>query len=267
MSFLDALPERYRLILCDIWGCVHDGARLYPGAADRLLEWRSQGRCVVLITNAPRTADAVEQLLSSLDLPRGAWDFVVSSGEAGIEALTAIDQPVGFVGTRADRAILEGRGIRIAEADDFRHVAAVGFGDGLWDGEELRADLEGWAGRGVRLHCLNPDRVVVHRGKRLPCAGLIADAYEALGGEVAWYGKPFKPIYDHALARAGGPAPAEVLVIGDGLPTDMLGAARMGFDAVFVTGGIHEGEPFPEGFATENGLDGWRPVAVVSTLG
>ena len=34
MSFFDALDARYRLILCDIWGVVHDGVNLYPGAAE-----------------------------------------------------------------------------------------------------------------------------------------------------------------------------------------------------------------------------------------
>ena len=40
----------------------------------------------------------------------------------------------------------------------------------------------------------------------------------------------------------------------------------MGFDAVFVSGGIHAGEPFPEDFAERNGLPGWKPVAVVEGL-
>ena len=57
-----------------------------------------------------------------------------------------------------------------------------------------------------------------------------------------------------------------MLAVGDGLQTDMLGAARMGFDAVFVTGGIHAGEPFPEDFAERNGLRDWQPVAVVDGL-
>ncbi|QNP46815.1 hypothetical protein H9L14_07180 [Sphingomonas sediminicola] len=69
MSYLDALPERYRVILCDIWGVVHDGVNLYPGAAERLLQWRSEGRTVILITNAPRTAEAVESQLARIGLP------------------------------------------------------------------------------------------------------------------------------------------------------------------------------------------------------
>ena len=34
-----------------------------------------------------------------------------------------------------------------------------------------------------------------------------------------------------------------MLAIGDGLPTDMLGAARYGIDAIYVSHGIHAGEP------------------------
>ncbi len=56
---------------------------------------------------------------------------------------------------------------------------------------------------------------------------------------MTWYGKPHPAIYEHALHRAGDPPSDEVLAVGDGLQTDILGAARMGFDAVFVSGGIH----------------------------
>jgi HAD superfamily hydrolase (TIGR01459 family) len=116
------------------------------------------------------------------------------------------------------------------------------------------------------MHCLNPDRVVVRGGVPEACAGAIADLYQAIGGRVTWYGKPHAAIYRHALHRAGDPPTDEVLAVGDGLQTDILGAARLGFDAIFVTGGIHAGEPFPEGFAAEYGLGDWRPVAVVGSL-
>src|SRR4051794_36733531 len=127
MSALDSLDPKYRLVLCDVWGVVHDGVHLYPDAAARLCQWRGEGRYVILITNAPRTADAVTKQLERLGLPRESWDAIATSGEAGIEALNALGHPVGFVGTAGDRAILEGRGVRIAEDDAFTDLACTGI--------------------------------------------------------------------------------------------------------------------------------------------
>jgi HAD superfamily hydrolase (TIGR01459 family) len=266
VSYLDALPERYRVILCDVWGVVHDGVTLYPCAADRLLQWRGEGRLVILITNAPRTAEAVERQLGRIGLPREAWDGIATSGEAGIAALKLLERPVGFVGTASDRAVLEGRGIGITDTDDFTDLACSGLDGRRREVDDYVPDLERWAARGVTMHCLNPDRLVIRGSVPEPCAGAIADVYEALGGQVIWYGKPYPAIYQHALHLAGDPPREAVLAVGDGLQTDILGAARMGFDAVFVTGGINEGEPFPADFAAKYGFGDWQPVAVVDSL-
>jgi HAD superfamily hydrolase (TIGR01459 family) len=266
VSVLDSLDSRYRLILCDIWGVIHDGIRLYPGAEKRLHQWRREGRCIGLITNAPRTQQAVEQQLDGFGLARDAYQFVATSGEAGIEALTTLGRAVGFLGTAADRAILEGRGVVIADGNDFSDLACTGMKEGSPDASDYSADLNRWAERGVTMHCLNPDRVVMRGKVREACAGAIADLYEGLGGKVIWYGKPHDAIYAHTLHRAGNPPREAVLAIGDGLQTDMLGAARQGFDAVFVTGGIHEGEPFPHNFAAVHGLNDWQPLGVVEGL-
>ena len=87
MSFWDELDPKYSVILCDIWGVVHDGVHLYPNAPQRLREWRTQGRKVILITNAPRTSEAVEAQLGRIGLPRDCWDGIATSGEAGINAI------------------------------------------------------------------------------------------------------------------------------------------------------------------------------------
>jgi HAD superfamily hydrolase (TIGR01459 family) len=266
MTFWETLDPKYRLILCDVWGVVHDGVHVYPGVAERLRGWREDGRFVVLITNAPRTADAVERQLGRIGLPRDAFDAVATSGEAGIEALNALGRPVGFLGTAADRANLEGRNVSIADGETFTDLACTGLEETRRRVEDYRADLERWADRDVHMHCLNPDRLVVRGGVAEPCAGAIADIYQGLGGRVTWYGKPHEAIYRHALHLAGDPPSDEVLAVGDALRTDALGAARLEFDFVFVTGGIHAGEPFPEDFAAQNGLGDWQPVAVVDGL-
>jgi ribonucleotide monophosphatase NagD (HAD superfamily) len=91
--------------------------------------------------------------------------------------------------------------------------------------------------------------------------------YEALGGRVAWYGKPHAAIYRHALGLAGDPPLGEVLAIGDGPITDMLCAARFGIDAIFISHGINAGAPLPADFAALHDLGDWRPLATFAGLG
>jgi HAD superfamily hydrolase (TIGR01459 family) len=265
MSFWDGLDPKYSVILCDIWGVVHDGVRLYPSAEQRLRQWRERGRSVILITNAPRTAEAVEAQLIRIGLPRDCWDGVSTSGEAGIAVIKTLHHPTGFLGTRQDRAILEDHGLAFVE-EGFTDIAVTGLDDERDHVDEYRGQLEAWADGDVLFHCFNPDRVVVRGGVPEPCAGALADAYEAMGGRVEWYGKPHHAIYDYAMSLAGNPPKEAVLVVGDALVTDMLGAANQGFDAVFIQGGIHAGEAFPDTLAPQYGLDDWSPVAVVDSL-
>jgi HAD superfamily hydrolase (TIGR01459 family) len=263
---LDAVEGDYRVILCDIWGCIHDGVTLYRGASERLERWRSDGRTIILITNAPRTSEAVAGQLVRLGLDESRWDGIATSGEAGIACLKQMARPVGFIGSAADRAILEGRGVRIAEGEDFDELACTGLDETRHKVENYAEQLRPLARRKVAMHCLNPDLVVIRGGRPEPCAGAIAELYIHLGGKVEYYGKPYPAIYRHAMQLAGHPPRESVLAIGDALDTDMLGAALMGFDCVFVAGGIHRGEGIPADFGPANGLGDWQPVAVVDGL-
>ena len=265
MSFWEGLDPRYSVIFCDIWGVVHDGVQLYPFAEERLRGWQAEGRKVILITNAPRTAEAVAAQLIHIGLPRDCWDGISTSGEAGIAVIKAFQHPTGFLGTRQDRRILEGHGLTFVDKG-FTDVAVTGLDDERDQSEDYRNQLEDWAASSVLFHCFNPDRLVVRGGVAELCAGALADLYEVLGGQVEWYGKPHHAIYDFAMTLAGNPPTESVLAVGDALVTDMLGAARQGFDAVFVQGGIHAGEPFPHDFAMQNDLGDWAPVAVVDSL-
>jgi len=113
--------------------------------------------------------------------------------------------------------------------------------------DDYRARLELMLKRKLFMVCGNPD-VVVERGDRLVyCAGSIADLYATLGGEVLYAGKPYRPIYDLALAKAEAAAGRKVplkrvLAIGDSVRTDLKGARTVGVDFLFVTSGIHAEE-------------------------
>lgn len=251
-----ALPERYRLILCDLWGCVHDGWRVLDGVAETLAIWKEQGRTILFVTNAPRSAAAIRTQLDCLGLDPALDRGIVTAGEAGLAAVRG--RPVGFCGTADDRRDLEAGGLIIAERN-FTELACAGLAKGETV-DDYAERLAEWRKADVLLHCLNPDRLAPHMGEMMVCAGALADVYEALGGRVTWYGKPYPAIYDHALRLAGNPDKAEVLAVGDGLRTDMDGAAAFGIDALYVSGGLHAGE-------VPSFMDGWRPIGTVETIG
>ena len=46
MQSIGAVPElvgRYDAVLCDVWGVLHDGRAVFPGAPDALIELRAAG--------------------------------------------------------------------------------------------------------------------------------------------------------------------------------------------------------------------------------
>jgi ribonucleotide monophosphatase NagD (HAD superfamily) len=95
--------------------------------------------------------------------------------------------------------------------------------------------------------CVNPDEKVERGSRIVYCAGAIARAYEALGGEVSYAGKPFRPIYDLALdsgckLRGGTVAKERILAIGDGVATDIAGAGDFGIRSVFIASGVYVGD-------------------------
>jgi HAD superfamily hydrolase (TIGR01459 family) len=244
------LAPGYDVLLCDVWGVVHNGLAAFPAAADALARFRAGGGTVVLITNAPRPSDAIVRMLDRLRVPGEAYDGIVSSGDVtrGIVE-SRRGQSVFHLGPARDLPIFAGLDVAFAPVGSADYVVCSGlFDDTTETPDSYRDMLAAMRARALFMVCANPD-VVVERGETLVyCAGALADRYAALGGEVLYCGKPHAPIYAAALAKAaacrGGAAaaPARVLAIGDSVRTDLTGATGYGLDCLFVTGGIHAEE-------------------------
>jgi len=255
VSGLAELSPAYDVLLCDVWGVVHNGLKPHPAAVDALLRFRGQGGKVILISNAPVPAGAVRFRLDRMHLPRKAYDTIITSGDI-IAALIAGrgEAPLFNIGPSFDRSLyrevckLTGELPRRAKLED----AAYAVCTGLFDPDtETPADYDGMLAimleRQLDLLCANPD-IVVHVGSRLIyCAGAIAERYEASGGKVIQGGKPFPPIYERALSKAEALLTqplrrGRVLVIGDSMQTDIKGALAQSLDSLFIAGGIHRSE-------------------------
>lgn len=236
---LAEIADRYDALLCDLWGCVHDGLRPFPAAVAALEGFRRGGGKVVLLTNAPRPAPEVIAQLDSMGVPRGAWDAVVTSGDAARAEVASgrFGRRVEHVGAPRDLTFFEGLGVEIVPAGRGESVVLTGLVD---DETETPADyaeaIAGWRARGVPVLCANPDIVVDRGHARVYCAGALAAALAEAGGEPVYTGKPHAPIYRLAATHLRGGA--RVLAVGDGIATDVLGGAREGIDTLFVTGGL-----------------------------
>lgn len=275
---LDKVAEPYSLILCDVWGVVHNGVRVFDAAAEALCRAREAGKAVVLVTNAPRPGDAVARQLDTIGLPREAWDRLVTSGDVTRELIRQGPRRVFHIGPDRDLAIYDGIDVELAEEFEATSVVCTGLFDDETESPEDYAELlQRLRARDLAFICANPD-IVVERGDELIwCAGALARDYGLLGGRTVIAGKPHRPIYDKALEIGGEVLgrpvePREVLAIGDGILTDVKGAEGAGIDVLYVTGGIHAreygepGRPDPDQLSAFLDKHGHRPVAAIAHL-
>ena len=233
------LSQQFPIWLCDVWGVVHDGHHAIGSAVEALTKHRQQGGKVVLITNAPRPKHNVQAQLDSIGVSNAAYDDIVSSGDV-TRAWMEREGLVYAMGPRTDLSLYHGANAKRVSLHEAKAVICTGyFEDRSEDNSAYHADFQLMLERKLPMICANPDKVV-RIGKHLVlCAGTLAEAYANMGGEVIMAGKPFTPIYDLALQKAGDPPRNQVMVIGDGPETDVRGAEQQGFACYFVSGGIN----------------------------
>ena len=243
---LSQLTARYDVLLCDVWGVIHNGRERFPAACEALARWRADIGPVVLISNSPRPASDVVAQLDGLNVPRESWSAFVTSGDATRALLaTYAPGPAWTVGPERDGPLYEGLGLSFADQDNAAFVSVTGpYDDETETPEDYRERFQRAVDRRLPLICANPDKVVQRGAKLIYCGGALADLYGELGGEVLMAGKPFAPIYDLALAEASrllghDVDRSRVLCVGDGAPTDVKGANNQGLDCLFIAAGIH----------------------------
>jgi HAD superfamily hydrolase (TIGR01459 family) len=246
---LSEIAGRYDLLLCDVWGVIHNGRESFPAACAALSRFRSQCGPVILISNAPRPAPPIVEQLDSLAVPRAAWTRLITSGDATRDLLAAQGaSEVWAIGPDRDEVLYDGLGLKLCEPAEAAFICVTGpFDDENDEPGDYRDRFKACVARGLPLICANPDIVVQRGDKLIYCAGALAQLYESLGGQVIMAGKPFAPIYQMALAAAAAELGREidlrrVLCVGDGLPTDIRGANAQGLDVLFVANGIHGAE-------------------------
>ena len=247
LAGIKTLVGRYDGLILDLWGVIHDGFEPYEGVIEGLRGLKDAGVETILLSNAPRRAQPLVDLMTSMGIDRSLYGHVLSSGEATREALLAKADPffaalgpkAYHLGPDRDKNVLEGTGfLEVGDPDEADWVFNTGPVDLSHSVEMYEPILHQLAKLDLPMVCANPDLVVMRQGQRVVCAGAFAKIYKDLGGTVAYRGKPDPAIYKEAMAKLGSD-PQRTAVVGDALETDVKGAAASGIDAIWCTGGIH----------------------------
>lgn len=247
---LSALAPRYDVLLCDVWGVIHNGREAFPGVVDCLRAYRRQG-VVLLLSNAPRPSPPIRDQLTSLGVPSDAYDTIVTSGDLTRRLLEEKSAhgtfKVHHVGPDRDLPLFENLNVARVPLADAQAIVCTGPFDDTKEGpDDYRDYWKPALARRMPFYCANPDLVVQRGDQIITCAGALGLDYERQGGDVLYLGKPHAPVYDFVedrLKELGRPVPrAKWLAIGDGLKTDIKGATDADLAALLITGGIHEAE-------------------------
>jgi HAD superfamily hydrolase (TIGR01459 family) len=244
-----ALIERYDAFIIDLWGVVHDGTQLYPGAGAALAALHGAGKPVVFLSNAPRQAHKAAATLERLGIPRAHYHALITSGQVAHDLLASRTLFPGtyarryyYLGPSKDEDVLA----NLPQYEETKHPAEAGFilGTGyevdFQPHAEILPVLATLHRENLPLICINPDLEVVKQdGTQMLCAGTVAAEYAHMGGAVTYIGKPHANAFNAALAALpDGITRGRVLMIGDNPATDILGASAAGIASLLITGGV-----------------------------
>lgn len=247
LSAFAGIADRYDGFIFDVWGTLYDGGNAFPEALETVKALAERDKKILVLSNSPRIPVIVGERLKAIGFELGWFTEIVTSG--GMVA--------DIVGGRRDAASA-GLGERVlwlgqerfpdtVPAGSFTVVQDAGEADWVLNAgpeisetrlEDFETVLSASAKRNLPMICANPDKSVLQSGARLLCAGAMAERYEEMGGPVRYFGKPYPEIFARCLDRIGLPAD-RVLVVGDNLETDILGANRTGIDSLLLGCGIH----------------------------
>lgn len=239
---LSELSDRFDTFLLDAFGVLNIGEQAIPGVEARVADLIAAGKRVIVVSNAASVPlSSLVKKYRRLGYPFGPEDIVTSRQSLACALADADDHLWGAMG--GDLHGLEDLGpVRTMSLRDDQDVydRADGFlliGSATWT-EDRQSRLErALTSRPRPVLVGNPD-IVAPRDEGFSVEpGYFAHRLSRLTDVVPeFYGKPYPNIYDLAFARLGVVDRSRVVMVGDSLHTDILGAQAAGVASALIAG-------------------------------
>ena len=238
LSHLSEIFDNYDTFVIDLWGVVHNGIKLNLKAIEAIDHLKINSKKIVFLSNAPRPSAIVINFLLKMKMDGKYLSNVMTSGEAAMHAINQNKFGKYFfhLGPPRDISVFEKVKNNKTDIEKSDFILCTGLFDEHEDDLEFYKNFL-YKHISKKLICTNPD-LTVHRGNiEELCAGSVARIFEKLGGEVVYYGKPYKEVYNMCFDKN-----ERVLAIGDNLRTDIKGANNLNIDCIFISEGVHRAE-------------------------
>ena len=241
LTTLKEIEDKYNIFFVDLWGVIHNGLELFENVKNVLNRLKKKNKLIFFITNAPRRSFVIADQLNDFGLSKIFYDHIISSGEITWLSLKKNyeKKKCFMIGPPRDYHLVEGLDIEIVE--DYSKGVDIIINTGPWGDDDILENYTDLLNSLIKFNslmiCSNPDKTVIRGKNFMICAGLLAEYYEKIGGEVIYYGKPHNNIYEFCYKLIEGEN--KILVIGDSLENDIKGANLQKLDSVLITDGIH----------------------------
>lgn len=238
---LAEIVGEFDVFLLDAFGVLNIGESAIPGTRERIEDLKAAGKRVLVVSNAAGFPhDALLEKYARLGYEFEPGEVITSRSTllAGLNGRRG-----GHWGLMATRSAglrdLEGLSLTYLEEDPAPYHAVDGvlmIGSAAWT--EARQSLLEAALRERPRPVLvgNPDIVAPRESGFSTEPGHYAHRLaDRTGIPPEFFGKPFANIFDLAFARLGDVEKTRVLMVGDSLHTDILGARTAGVASALVT--------------------------------
>ena len=239
IASIGEIIDNYDMWLVDIVGIVHDGLNPFMGAIETLKILQNSKK-VLFLSNMPRPGSLSQDKLVAMGLKQNT--IVFTSGDAvrlDLQGKLA-HKKIYHWGAERNADILSG--LNVTLVDDLKDADVVLLTQFIEQDESLEQfDLliDVIVKKRIPVICANPDKVALHGKTIRYCAGTFAARVEEAGGHVDYYGKPNPRIYE-IIERYYGQSNImkdRMIMVGDTLDTDILGAQNYGIDSLLVMTG------------------------------